>query len=189
MLAGAILFLHGWQHLRVLAFPLLFLLLMVPLAGHRLQPDRVSAPAARLTCGDGRHSGVRGARPAGGQRDRSRRHEPRGGGGLQRHPIAGVPAHARHSVRVLHRPAALDAHAHRALDGSHRDCRQRRARDRHRCAGALLRAGGGARVSSTPSRGGSCSSSRSCCFSWWPACSRASPRRSLIEPGTAGARP
>jgi exosortase len=31
MLAGAIVFLHGWQHLRVLAFPLLFLLLMVPL--------------------------------------------------------------------------------------------------------------------------------------------------------------
>jgi exosortase len=31
MLAGAILFLHGRHHLRVLAFPLLFLLLMVPL--------------------------------------------------------------------------------------------------------------------------------------------------------------
>jgi exosortase len=31
MLAGGILFLHGWQHLRVLTFPLLFLLLMVPL--------------------------------------------------------------------------------------------------------------------------------------------------------------
>ena len=31
MLAGALLFLHGWQHLRILAFPLLFLMLMVPL--------------------------------------------------------------------------------------------------------------------------------------------------------------
>jgi exosortase len=31
MVAGAILFLHGWHHLRVLTFPLLFLLLMVPL--------------------------------------------------------------------------------------------------------------------------------------------------------------
>jgi exosortase len=31
MLAGAVLFLHGWQHLRILAFPILFLLLMVPL--------------------------------------------------------------------------------------------------------------------------------------------------------------
>jgi len=31
MLAGAILFLHGWRHLRILTFPLLFLLLMVPL--------------------------------------------------------------------------------------------------------------------------------------------------------------
>ena len=31
MLAGVILFLHGWQHLRILAGPLLFLLLMVPL--------------------------------------------------------------------------------------------------------------------------------------------------------------
>jgi len=31
MLAGAIVFLHGWRHLRVLTFPLLFLLLMVPL--------------------------------------------------------------------------------------------------------------------------------------------------------------
>jgi exosortase len=31
MVAGAILFLHGWHHLRILGFPLLFLLLMVPL--------------------------------------------------------------------------------------------------------------------------------------------------------------
>ena len=31
MVAGALLFLHGWQHLRILAFPLLFLMLMVPL--------------------------------------------------------------------------------------------------------------------------------------------------------------
>ena len=30
-LAGAILFLYGWQHLRILAFPLAFLLLMVPI--------------------------------------------------------------------------------------------------------------------------------------------------------------
>ena len=31
MLAGTLLFLHGWQHLRILTFPLLFLMLMVPL--------------------------------------------------------------------------------------------------------------------------------------------------------------
>jgi exosortase len=31
MAAGAILFLHGWKHLRILAFPILLLLLMVPL--------------------------------------------------------------------------------------------------------------------------------------------------------------
>jgi exosortase len=31
MLGGAILFLHGWHHLRILTFPILFLLLMVPL--------------------------------------------------------------------------------------------------------------------------------------------------------------
>lgn len=30
-LSGAILFLYGWQHLRILAFPVLFLLLMIPL--------------------------------------------------------------------------------------------------------------------------------------------------------------
>jgi exosortase len=31
IVAGAVLFLHGWHHLRVLTFPILFLLLMVPL--------------------------------------------------------------------------------------------------------------------------------------------------------------
>ncbi len=31
VLAGAVLFLHGWRHLRALAFPLAFLLLMVPI--------------------------------------------------------------------------------------------------------------------------------------------------------------
>ena len=31
VLAGAILFLHGWSHLRALAFPLAFLLLMIPI--------------------------------------------------------------------------------------------------------------------------------------------------------------
>jgi exosortase len=41
-LSGTILFLYGWQHLRVLAFPLAFLLLMIPLP--RILFDQIVFP-------------------------------------------------------------------------------------------------------------------------------------------------
>ena len=48
VLAGSIWFLFGWRHVRLLAFPLLLLILMVPLPAIDLQSDRVSAAVARL---------------------------------------------------------------------------------------------------------------------------------------------
>lgn len=53
-LAGAVLFLYGWQHLRVMLFPLTFLLLMVPLPA--LIFNKIAFPLQLLASRVGEHT-------------------------------------------------------------------------------------------------------------------------------------
>ena len=82
VLAGIVLFLFGWRHLRLLAFPLAFLLLMIPLPA--IVFNRIAFPLQLLASRFGEtvisrreHPG-----PPRGERPRPREHIARGGGGL-----------------------------------------------------------------------------------------------------------
>ncbi len=102
VLAGIVLFLFGWAHLRILAFPIAFLFLMIPIPAIIFNQiafplQLLASQAGRVGHLDRRHSGA-----ARRQRADPRAHVARSRRGVQRHPLARLAHHARPRLRLLH---------------------------------------------------------------------------------------
>ena len=164
VLAGTVLALGGWQRLRIAAFPLAFLLLMIPLPS--IVFNQITFPLQGIASRAGEAVIAAAGVPV--LREGNILHVPgpraRSGRSVLGHPFVDVPADARDRARVLHR--APDRRPHRHRPGGRSDCdrRQRGARRRapgSRPTGSVRRPPKG---SFTRSRAGSYSSWRS------PAC-------------------
>ena len=75
---------------------------MVPDPGHHLQPDRVPPAAHRLASSARPQCGPLTSRCCAKATSSPGQHHARGRRGVQRHPLADLPAHARHRLRLLH---------------------------------------------------------------------------------------
>ena len=105
VVAGVVLFLFGTRHLRILAFPIAFLLLMVPLPA--IVFNQVAFPLQLLASQMG--EGVIAAAGVPVLRDGNVLHLPSRSlevvGGVQRHPLADLAVDACDRSRLLHRAA------------------------------------------------------------------------------------
>ncbi len=93
-------------HLRILAFPLAFLLLMIPIPA--IIFNQIAFPLQLLASRFGEADARPRRRPGAPRRQRhhAQQHQPRGGRSLQRHPLAHLAAHARDRLRLLRGAAA-----------------------------------------------------------------------------------
>ena len=160
-LAGAILFLFGWQRLRVLLFPLAFLLLMIPLPA--IIFNKIAFPLQLLASqsANATINALEHSHPARRQRPDPRQRHARSRRSLQRHPLAGLAVHARHRVRLFRRSAAVGARGDRAVGDSGRDPGQRACAWPAPAWPRTITARPASKASFTNSPAGSSSSSRS----------------------------
>ncbi len=116
-------------------------------SGDHLQPDRLPAAVTGVASRRGKHFRAEYPSPPGRQRHRPGEYHARSRGGVQRHPVFDLLADARDRLRLFRRSPSVDAHAHRPGHYPDRRVRQWCARCRNRHRGALLRRGGGGRIS------------------------------------------
>ena len=137
--AGIVLFLFGWKHLRILAFPIAFLFLMIPIPA--IIFNRIAFPLQILASRVGEWAisavGIPVLRE--GNVLHPRQHVTRSGRGLQWDPVARLADHSGYRVRLLHGSAHVGPSAYRCLCDSRRDHRERRPRGWHWHGGTMDR--------------------------------------------------
>ena len=142
-LAGIVLFLFGWAHLRILAFPIAFLLLMIPIPAIIFNRSRSRCSCSRRASASGRSRRRTSRCCARATCSMLAQHDARSRRGVQRHPLARLAASRSGIVYgYFTDPRAWVRTLIVLSSDSGRDPRQRRARRRHGHRGALDRPGG-----------------------------------------------